>query len=139
MYGISFTHGIPRNHIWTLAAGQSEIGASLGAGVCIHCDCPCAHPANPERATPPPFVGDNYYCESGNPMNTVVGNHLYGEDALWDGQHCEGQCCRGGKFPPWFTVTLPNTTTDDIEVRLCIPAVGNIDQVEIQLLELYIN
>ena len=32
---------------------------------------------------------------------------------------CEGECCSNGKSPPWFSVTLPNPTYDDIEVRIC--------------------
>lgn len=39
--------------------------------------------------------------------------------------------------PPWFSVDLPNPTTDDIEVRICA---GNSDEdTPIGLLELYIQ
>ena len=43
-----------------------------------------------------------------------------------------------GKSPPWFSVELPNPTTDDIEVRLCVPQ-PTYDDVAIQLLELYVQ
>ena len=55
--GISITLGSPRKHVWTYAAGLSD--------ACYNdcCTCPCAtHPGPP----PPAFVGNHYYCESGN-------------------------------------------------------------------------
>ena len=84
------------------------------------------------------FVGDNYYCESGNPADTFGYYHIYTEDRLWDGEQCEGECCSNGKSPPWFSVELPNSTTDDIEVRIC-SGEGNQDETLVQLLELYIQ
>ena len=134
VYGVSVTHGTPRNHIWTLAAGVSE-GGIPSAGI----NCPCINPSLPGITIPPSFVGNNYYCESGNPTNTVIFSNLYSSDPLWDGQQCEGQCCSNGKSPPWFSVDLPNPTTDDIEVRICIPEASHIDDVAIQLLEFYVQ
>ena len=49
--GVSITHGNPRSHIWTFAADRDEAFK----------DCP--YEAGSESA--PPFVEDNYYCESG--------------------------------------------------------------------------
>ena len=135
VYGVSVTHGTPRNHIWTLASGISE-----GAHATQGWDCPCSNSSHPNNnnVPPPSFVGNNYYCESGNPTNTYIGHHLYSTDPLWDGQQCEGECCSNGKSPPWFSVELPNPTTDDIEVRICNPQ-GSYNDVAIQLLELYIQ
>ena len=133
VYGVSVTHGLPRNHIWTFAAGVSEGGYS-GQGW----NCPCSNPGHPDNVLPPSFVGNNYYCESGNPGNGLLFYHLFSDDPLWDGQQCEGQCCSNGKSPPWFSVDLPNSTTDDIEVRICI-AQPDFDDIEIQLLELYVQ
>ena len=133
VYGVSVTHGTPRNHIWTTAAGLTE--ALLSAQ---HYNCPCSNPSHPNNVFAPSFVGNNYYCESGNPINTWIGYHLYSTDPLWDGQQCEGECCSNGKSPPWFSVELPNPITDDIEVRICNPQ-GSIDDVAIQLLELYVQ
>jgi hypothetical protein len=82
------------------------------------------------------FVEDNYYCESGNPEDTFEHGCIYTDDQLWDGQQCEGVCYSNGKSPPWFSVELPNPTTDDIEVRICIAESTYIDDVFIQLLEL---
>ena len=136
VYGVSVTHGAPpRNHIWTLAAGLTERGETAqNSGY----NCPCADPNNPNNVLPPSFVGNNYYCESGNPRTDWGGNRWYPNDPLWDGEQCEGQCCSDGESPPWFSVDLPNPTTDDIEVRICIPQ-DNVDDVVIQLLELYVQ
>ena len=133
VYGVSVTHGAPRNHIWTLAAGISE-GTYFRNGW----DCPCIEPDHRNNVFPPSFVGNNYYCESGNPTDSGAGFILYAADPLWDGQQCEGECCSNGKSPPWFSVELPNPTTDNIEVRICLPE-GNVDDVIIQLLELYVQ
>ena len=127
------THGASRNHIWTLAAGISE-----GVFIIEGWDCPCVNPNNSGNVPPSSFVGNNYYYESGNPTNSGVTTQFYPTDPLWDGQQCEGECCSNGKSPPWFSVELPNPTTDDIEVRICIPE-GTFDDVVVQLLELYIQ
>ena len=133
VHGVSVTHGIPRNHIWTFAAGVSEGGYAVQGD-----NCPCADPSNPGSRFPPSFVGDNYYCESGNPTDTFVYDHFYSGDLLWDGQQCEGQCCSDGKSPPWFSVNLTAPTTDDIEVRICIPQPSH-DDIALQLIELYVQ
>ena len=86
------THGVPRNHIWTLAVGLSEGGYSIQAD-----NCPCSKPSHPSSRFPPSFVGNNY-CESGNPTN-MYGGQFYGDDLLWNGQQCEGQCCSDGNLP----------------------------------------
>ena len=58
VYGVNVTHGTPRNHIWTFAAGFSE-GAFTAQGW----DCPCSNPSHPNNnnVPPPSFVGNNYY------------------------------------------------------------------------------
>lgn len=133
VFGVSITHGIPRNHIWTYAAGLTE-----GTYPLPQYDCPCLNPSNAALVPPPAFVGDNYYCEVGNPTHFYIDNHLYSDDPLWDGQQCEGQCCSNGKSPPWFSVDLCNPTTDDIEVRICLPETSQGD-VAVQLLEVYVQ
>ena len=134
VFGVSITHGSPRTHIWTLAAGVSQSSNSVFASY----DCPCSNPSSPVA---PSFVGNNYYCESGNPSaDSYTNYHLYSEDPLWDGKQCqsEGECCSNGKSPPWFSVELTNPTTDDIDVRICC-AEGTYDDVAIQLLEIYVQ
>ena len=127
--GVSITRGSPRSHIWTLAAGRSETGTNA--------DCPCATGSS---NVPPSFVGNNYYCESGNTLSSTIDYNLYANDPLWDGQRCsaEGTCCSGRRSPPWFVVNLPSPTTDNIEVRICSDF-NTEEDTPIQLLELYIQ
>ena len=132
--GVSVTHGIPRAHIWTYAVGNSEGKVSN-----FTTNCPCANPAA-STAPPPSFVGDNYFCESGNSGNGVgTGAHFFENDPVWDGEDCEGDCCSNGKSPPWFSVILPNPTSDDIEVRICGDEGTQNEDTPIQLLEMYIQ
>ena len=71
----------------------------------IDSNCPCASYAG---FPAPSYLGDNWYCESGNPdpFNPWPPN-LLSNDLLWDGENCEGTCCSNGKSPPWFSVVLP--------------------------------
>ena len=109
--GVSITHGTPRPHIWSYAAGASETGSCN-----TYINCPCSNGV--EAA--PSFVGDNYYCESAYRGDCFTHGYLP-DDPLWDGQQCEheGTCCTGANTPPWFSVRLSGTTSDDIEVRIC--------------------
>ena len=129
--GVSITHGTPNSHIWTFAAGVTERD---GAGHLSH--CPCSGRLGSAQA--PAYIRNNYYCESGNSEN-VWTNQLYSSDLLWDGQQCESQCCTDGKSPPWFSVELNNSTTDDTEVRICGDESTNNEGTPIQLMEIYIS
>uniref|UniRef100_A0A1X7TLT7 Fibrinogen C-terminal domain-containing protein n=1 Tax=Amphimedon queenslandica TaxID=400682 RepID=A0A1X7TLT7_AMPQE len=86
--GVSITHGSSRQHVWTLMAGYSE----LSHYSTISGSCPCN---TGSTVSVPASIGDNYFCESGNP-NTFASQILYTSDPLWDGQGCggaEGPCC----------------------------------------------
>ena len=131
--GISITHGTPdRTHIWSYVAGASENGTG-----CSFYNCPCS---NSDYA-PPSYVGDNYYCESAFQGDCFVTNVFLPNDPLWDGQQCdnEGTCCTGANTPPWFSVELPDSTSDDIEVRICHDQNTTDEDTPIQLLELYVQ
>jgi dynein heavy chain len=125
--GVSITYGNPRAHIWTYAAASSEMNNQ----------CPCN---NGSFSNPPSFVGNNYYCESGNKNSSTTNYFLYADDPLWDGEDCstEGTCCSAGRSPPWFNVTLNNLTNDNIEVRICADF-NTSEDTPIELLELYIQ
>ena len=91
----------------------------------------------------PAFVGNNYFCESGlhSAWTPVSSEIFYPDDVLWDGQSCisTSTCCQFNN-PPWFTKNLPGATTDDIEsVRLCTSYEPEIDDVPIELIELYVQ
>ena len=129
--GVSITYAQPRNHIWSYVAGVTENNSTQGDSI-----CPCLSQRGKQ---PQPFVGDNYYCESGNPNNAVMYGVLYTDDKLWDGKQCEGTCCTGSNSPPWFSVHLPNPTTESIEVRICGDQGTNDEDTPIELLEIYVQ
>ena len=129
--GLSITYSSPRQHIWTYASGVRE-GPSSYTGS----NCPCS---SSPGLTPPLFVGNNWYCESGNP-NPITPSNLLSNDPLWDGEDCEGTCCSNGKSPPWFSVVLSTPTSDDIEARLCSNEHSDIQEdVFIKILEIYVQ
>ena len=108
--GISITQGDPRKHVWTLINGVFE-----NRDVASY-NCPCNTSPGPQ---PPSFVGNGYFCESGNPNNhfSVV---LYHNDPLWDGEGCgtqEGNCCAASGLP-WFHKTF-NSSSEYLELRVC--------------------
>ena len=57
--GISITHGNPRTHLWSYAAGLTESQNETLRG------CPCARPDPTDQSGVPTFVGEHFYCESG--------------------------------------------------------------------------
>ena len=127
--GVSVTYGYPRQHIWSFACGVDETNRYSVV------NCPCV---TGSTVTVPSFVGRNYFCESG--LTRWNGNFIFHSngDPLWDGQGCgpTSSCCTLNS-PPWFSVTLPSPTTDNIEIRLCTDEAA--EQTPIQLMELYVK
>ena len=133
--GVSVTHGTPRNHIWTLAAGLSENDSSYLSNV-----CPCDASID---IRVPSFVGEDYFCESGLHERWTGASSqfkLYPSDTLWDGDDClpSSTCCSQGD-PPYFVKQLPTSTTDDIEARICLDEVASNEDIAVELVELYVQ
>ena len=132
--GVSVTHGSPRQHIWTFAAGFDE---QTG-----HNKCPCITGNTAAQSNIPSFEGQNYFCESGLTQYSdgINGPFFSNGDPLWDGQGCgpTSSCCTFNS-PPWFNVQLPSSTTDDIEVRICSNVGISSEDTPIQLMELYVK
>ena len=132
--GLSITLGVPRQHLWTYAAAVRE--GPLNSHVSSN--CPCASYAG---FPAPSYLGDNWYCESGNPEEfnpwppTLLSN-----DLLWDDVDCEGTCCSNGKSPPWFSVELPAPTDDYIEARICADESSDVNEdIFIEIFEIYVQ
>ena len=125
--GVSLTHGNPREHIWTFAAGLDRNGNVIGLRSSY---CPCR--LDVDYHDPPPFVGEDYFCDAGN-VEFMTGETGLETDPLWDGTDC--LCCAN---PPWFYRQLPQPTTDDIEMRVCRDE-GNEENIGIQEIEIYIQ
>ena len=100
-------------------------------------NCPCVNALN--TSTVPVFVGDNYFCESGNPTSVNTLDRVFTDDLLWDGDGCgpTTSCCKKNN-PPLFCTTLPQATTDDIEVRICLDEATNNENVIISLVDIHV-
>ena len=129
--GVSITHGNPREHIWTLASGHSQNKVSTH-------DCRCNN--GNQGVLVPPWVGDDYFCDSGNPNPTESGG-FFSDDPLWDGAGCGSTttCCEFNS-PPWFCKQLDGPTTDGIEIRLCgDESARSNEDTPIELIEIYVQ
>jgi len=120
--GVSITHGAPgsRQHVWTFAAGY-------GNG-----SCRCSQSILP-------FVGQDYFCETGNDNSINPSGRWFINDTLWDGQDCANACECTLNSPPWFCKQLPQATTDDIEVRMCSNVSPGSENTPVKIMELYIR
>ncbi len=116
--GVSLTHGTAglRQHIWSFVAAIYETDQGFNS-VAI---CSCTNTAVPWPYQVPSYVGNNYFCATGNAGPGWEGSTIYADDPLWDGEGCgpTNACCELNN-PPWFCTSLPQSTTDDIEVRVC--------------------
>ena len=130
--GISLTHGRgSRQHIWSFVCAAGEGYAFDGYTICA-----CSSSRRWSYSTS--FVGNDYFCDSGNHNTTSSSNTFYSGDPLWDGQGCRSSstCCQFNN-PPWFCKTLPQSTTDDLEVRICKNSIN--EDTPVQLIELYVQ
>ena len=132
--GMSITHGeSPRKHIWTFEAAMRETLSDIHV-------CPCTKTDTPYRGHVPPFIGNNYFCDTGS-REQWEGGRFYSEDPLWDGEGCgpTSSCCQFNS-PPWFCKELPQPTTDDVEVRVCRFPDNYLNRdTPFELIELYIQ
>ena len=80
--GVSVTYGRPRKHIWKFAASITETLSTTY----LQQSCPCTVAGTGlQTPQPPSFVGNNSYCESGNPLNAHENTGIlrYTDDSLW--------------------------------------------------------
>ena len=135
--GVAVMYGSPRQHIWTFANGAFE---NILASHSQNSMCPCD--MSGENNMIPPFVGEDYFCESGYVLGSGIPfyNRLHSNDTLWDGRDCHStSTCCSLHNPPYFTKTLNQTTTDDLELRMCLWDSGNSDNIAVELVELYVK
>ena len=120
--GVSLTHGPAgsRQHIWTFATSLFETDPNY-MSLARHV-CPCSNTNFNWPYQIPSFIGNSYFCDTGNSGPGTIESTAtsYPDDPLWDGEGCgpTSTCCQLNN-PPWFCTTLPQPTTDDIELRIC--------------------
>ena len=133
--GASITYGSTlRRHIWTYINGLNLVYPGVPSTV-----CPCN---NSIANSIPSYVGSDYYCETGNNQNCC--DYMYGlfsNDTLWDGRQCpseEAPCCAHSNMP-WFNKTLSETTTEDIELRVCGDSPVTNEDTPLQVIEIFLR
>ena len=128
--GLLISYGNPRQHIWTYVVGLCDDRTYTNS------NCPCTIGGGP---TAPSFVGTNYYCESGC-ISTYSTLSYFFNDPLWDGSDCyrSTNCCTNPTLP-WFYRELSESTTSDIEARICRQNGFSNGSPMIDQLELYIQ
>ena len=134
--GVAVLYGSPRQHIWTFANGAWENDTRHQAY-----NCPCDTNG---VISVPPFVGEDYFCESGylwpGYTNTTDWYRLHSNDTLWDGRGCHStSTCCSLHNPPYFTKPLSQTTTDDFELRMCFYESASYDNIAVEQVELYVK
>ncbi len=134
--GISLTHGqSPRQHIWSFAGA---VGENYHGG--YESLCPCINNQKSVAKYVPPFVGNDYFCDTAlTGYNFSVGE-FYPYNPLWDGKGCgsTSACCEYNK-PPWFCKQLDYSTSDDIELRICNEEDTSVDDTPFEVVQLYVN
>ena len=122
--GVSITHGNPRQHIWTFYGAVRE----FAFGCC-------------NTYSTADFVGSDYFCDTGNPENSVWRDVFFTEQPLWDGMAGCGSnasCC-APSAGPWFHTHLAAAIDDDIEVRICGGEPSSNEDTPLKLIEIYIR
>ena len=108
--GVSLTHGMnTRNHIWTFVAQVTD--------TCTDCG-----------TSQPNFIGSHFSCESNLRCNNNVVCPI---DVLWNGDQCVGEA--------WFYRSLDQSTTDDIEMRVCRSQNRPDEDLRVSFVEIYVQ
>ena len=136
--GVSLTHGGSgsRHHIWSFVSAIYEQDTNYRRDW----NCACTNTGNNWPHTIPSFVGNDYFCDTGNPGPGFDRSAYYTDDPLWDGQGCgpTNDCCELNN-PPWFCKKLPESTSDDIELRICSDQPRNNEDTVISLVEIHVQ
>ena len=98
--------------------------------------CPCSDYRF--NGVVPPFIGNDYYCDSGS--DYPPSNKIFYTDPLLEGKGCSSTnfCCSNSGIP-WFCKTLKEPTVDDMEVRNCHNSPSSDEDTAISQIELYVR
>ena len=136
--GVSLTHGPEgsRQHIWSFAGARYEQDPNYYTSV----NCPCTNTNIFWPYQLPLFINNNYFCDTGNPGPGFNRTAYYSDDPLWDGKGCSSTstCCEFNS-PPWFCKSLPQPTSDDLEIRNCYTDYSSSEDRLITLIDVFIK
>ena len=136
--GVSLTHGPAetRQHIWSFVGAWYEQGPNYRTD--LNCLCTNTNVSWPHQV--PPFLNNDYFCDTGNPGPRHNYTTSYTDDPLWDGKGCgsTSTCCEFNT-PPWFCKSLPQPTSDDLEIRNCYAGLSRFADILITLIDVYVK
>ena len=132
--GIEIMYNNSNQHIWSFVVAESELDRDPTRL------CPCINPSDPKIPPPPSFVGSDYFCDTAAVHNPQGTNIFFSNNTLWDGTGCGNQnvCCSFNN-PPWFYKQLPDTTTDNIEMRVCRTDSRRNEDIAIETIDIYVQ
>ena len=136
--GVSLTHGPvgSKQHIWSFVGAMYEQDPYYTTSV----NCPCTNTNVSWPHQVPPFIDNDYFCDTGNPGPGESLTTYYINDPLWDGVGCgsTSTCCEFNS-PPWFCKSLPQPTSDDLEIRNCYTDDSLFEDRLITLIDVYVK
>ena len=136
--GVSLTHGPAetRQHIWSFVGALYEQDPNY----ITHWNCPCTNTNVSWPHQVPSFINNDYFCDTGNPEPGYSSTIYYINDPLWDGKGCSSTstCCEFN-YPPWFCKSLPQPTSDDLEIRNCYADLSSHEDRLITLIDVYVK
>ena len=126
--GISITYdSSPRKHVWTYASAIHLFAANNNH----QNSCPSTGSGD----GPWNFVGDNYFCSSGNPGPDWA--YVLYTTQVWS--NIQGKCSFCGKKGLSFCAELESSTTQNLELRICTDQSLSDEDIRIESVDLYIE
>ena len=117
--GVSLSYGMrPRNHIWTLAVTLPQFNQKMG---CLSC-----------QFLVPGFVGSDYTCRIVPDCTSLSDDSTCRLVEVWN----ENNLCNGGNM---FYRNLTQTTTEDLEMRLCRDQAASDEDIFITFIEIFVS
>ena len=136
--GVSLSHGPAslRQHIWSFVGAYYEQDPNYRTDV----TCPCTNTNVSWPHQVPPFINNDYFCDTGNPGPGTSYTADYNDDPLWNGKGCSSinNCCDFNS-PPWFCKSLPQPTNDDLEIRNCYGDPSSREDKLVTLIDIYVK
>jgi len=131
--GVLLSYNNPREHIWTFTAQPDGLHKNLVNG------CPCRSVTRNYQGVVPRYVGDDYFCETGQHTGRYS-TVYYTHNPLWDGKGC-------GTFPSgcegtrdsWFMKSFPYQINSNVEMRVCFDEPRSNEDVLIESIQMYVQ
>ena len=118
--GVSLSYGMsPRNHVWTLAASVPQYSREDGCTSCNH--------------LVPEFVASDYTCQVVNDCTPPSDDSTCRFVEVWN----DNNLCNGGGN--MFHRNLTQTTTEDLEMRLCRDQPSLDEDIFITFIEIFVS